>query len=96
MADTAFASGFYTQLQADNHGLYSPLTLPVTDYIRLVALRGRLEHVRATANQVEFSSLVQEIAKLRKALIDAIPLLPLYDQRQTELVCGSSNICLRF
>lgn len=33
MADTTFASNFYTQLQADNHGLYSPLTLPLTDYI---------------------------------------------------------------
>ena len=33
MADTTFASSFYTKLQADNHGLYSSLTLPFTDYI---------------------------------------------------------------
>ena len=31
MADTAFASGFYAQLQTDNHGLYSPLTLLVAN-----------------------------------------------------------------
>jgi len=55
---------------------------------RLTALRERLEHTKATANRIEFSSLVQDVAKLRKVLIDAIPLLPLYDQRQAELVGG--------
>ena len=55
---------------------------------RLTALRERLEHTKATANRIEFSSLVQDVAKLRKTLIDAIPLLPLYDQRQAELVGG--------
>lgn len=58
---------------------------------RPTALRGRLEHIKATANQIEFSSLVQDVAKLRKGLIDAIPLLPLYDQRQAEFVGGSPH-----
>ena len=56
---------------------------------RLTALRERLEHTKATASRIEFTSLVQDVAKLRKALIDAIPLLPLYDQRQAELVGGT-------
>jgi hypothetical protein len=53
---------------------------------RLTALRERLEYIKATSNQIEFSSLVQDVAKLRKTLIGAIPLLPQYDQRQAELV----------
>lgn len=55
---------------------------------RLAALRQRLELVTATGNQTDFGSLVHDVAKLRKALIDAVPLLPLYDQRQAETVCG--------
>jgi len=94
MADTAFASNFYTQLQADHQSLYSPLTPSVTDYVWLAALRERLELIKTTQDRIEFSSLVQDVAKTRKALIDAIPLLPLYDQRNAELVGGSPYLPL--
>lgn len=73
--------------QHDRHQPYACsgvlLTIPSDSY-QSIALTNRLETAKSTSSSDVVQSLSQEIAQLRKGLVDNTSLLPPYDRRQCE------------
>ena len=81
-------SGVLLTIPSDSYQyVYIINSLPlILNHYRSIALTNRLETAKSTSSSDVVQSLSQEIAQLRKGLVDNTSLLPPYDRRQCEAV----------